>query len=93
MESGGGVDIIFKGHGGEMEVVGVGLMGEGGEGRRDEPRAPAEVSCETQRLGRRPSAAGFNQMAAAADGWTDGRGKAGRGVIKKQRERERKNSP
>lgn len=74
-----GVDIILKGHGGEMEVVVV-VVGEGA--REGEMSREPRQRCHVRRGGggsaRRPSAAGFNQM-AAADRRMDGRGKAGRG--------------
>lgn len=62
-----GVDIILKGHGGEMEVVGVGLMWEG-----DEPRAPAEVSCETRRRLGEASVSSWIQSDGGGGGWIDG---------------------
>lgn len=69
----GGVDIILKGHGGEMEVV----VGEGA--REGEMSREPRQRCHVRRGGsaRRPSAAGFNQMAAAADGRTDGEKQGG----------------
>lgn len=65
-----------------MEVVVV-VVGEGA--REGEMSREPRQRCHVRRggggggLARRPSAAGFNQMAAAADRRTDGRGKAGRG--------------
>lgn len=67
------MDIVLKGHGGEMEVV-RGLEGRGlrgGERRRDEPGSPAEVSCETRRLGE-ASVGCWIQSDGGGDGWSDG---------------------
>lgn len=75
---GRGVDIILKGHGGEMEVVVV-VVGEGA--REGEMSREPRQRCHVRRGGgsaRRPSAAGFNQMAAAtADRRTDGEKQGG----------------
>lgn len=75
---GRGVDIILKGHGGEMEVVVVVVVEGAREGEMSrEPRQRCHVRRGGGGSARRPSAAGFNQMAAAADRRMDGEKQGG----------------